>query len=341
MSDQQRTGPAPLVSVVVPAFNAERYLGDALRSLFDQTLADIEIIVVDDGSRDATRAIAERHAADDARVRVIARSAPSGKPAVARNVGLAAAHGRYIAFLDADDTSVPTRLEHAVRALERSGALFAFADKRSLYVDTGELAPAGTLATASFVDSAAPYLEHIDGAVYLCRPNFPAFLLTFIAVNTSTVVFDRRLLELERTMFDESLVCFEDVDLWFRLAEHTRFAFVNEIHTIMRKHSASITASNPVDTRIDGIRVRQAHLERLRGRLSQKEIEAATRNISDLQFHVAYAQWCAGNSRGARSWFLHSWRTKATTAAALGYLKAFVPRSSAVTAARAFGLRAN
>lgn len=330
VTDQQRTGPIPLVSVIVPAFNAERFIGDALRSLFDQTLAEIEIIVVDDGSRDATRAIAERHASDDARVRVIARDAPSGKPAVARNAGLAAARGRYVAFLDADDTSVPTRLEHAVHALERTDALFAFADKRRLYVHTGELAPSGTLAAAAFVHSAAPYLEHVEGPVYLCRPNLPAFFFTFIPVNTSTVVFDRRLLALEPSMFDESLVCFEDVDLWFRFAEHTRFAFIDEIHTIMRKHSASITSSNPVSTRIDGIAVRRAHLARLRGRMSRAEIDAAERTIGELQFHVAYAQRCAGNGPAARRWYRESWRTRRTAAVALAYLKSFLPRRNDV-----------
>jgi glycosyltransferase involved in cell wall biosynthesis len=317
---------APLVSVVVPAYNAARYLGDALRSLFDQTLADIEIIVVDDGSRDDTRAIAERHAADDARVRVIARETPSGRPSIARNQALAAARGRYIAFLDADDTSIPTRLESMVRALQRTGALFGFADKRRLYEDTGELAPESTLAAAKFVERATRYLEHVQGNVYLCTASFPAFLFEFIAINTSTVVLDRALLALEPTWFDETLVCFEDVDLWFRLAEHTRFAFVNEVHTIMRKHSASITASSPVETRIDGIAVRRAHLARLRGRLTPTEVEAAEVTLSELQFHVAYAQRCAGNGPGARDWYRESWRTRRSSAAALGYLKSFLPK---------------
>jgi hypothetical protein len=228
-----------------------------------------------------------------------------------------------------------------VRALERTGALFAFADKRRLFVDTGELAPIGTLAADEFLDTAAPYVEHVDGAVYLCRSTFPAFLFRYIAVNTSTVVFDRRLLALEPTMFDETLVCFEDVDLWFRFAEHTRFAFIDEIHTIMRKHAASITASNPVDTRIDGIGVRKAHLARLRSRMSTGEVAAATRTLSELQFHVAYARWCANDHSSARAWYLASWRTRPTIAAALGYAKALMPRSRALAVARALGRRAD
>ncbi|MDQ2931687.1 MAG: glycosyltransferase family 2 protein [Gemmatimonadota bacterium] len=308
----------PVVSVIVPAHNAERYLDDALRSLRAQTLADIEIIVVDDGSSDATRAIAMRHAADDARVGVLTRDEPSGKPSIPRNMALAASRGRYVAFLDADDTSVPTRLATMVRALELTGARFGFSDKRRLYVATRELAPESTLAAANFVANAAPYMERVDGNVYLCRQNFPAFLFTFIAVNTSAGIFDRALLAMEGTWFDESLVRFEDVELWFRLAEHTRFAFVDEVLTIMRKHSTSITATRPLETRIDGIAVRQRHLARLRHTLSSAEIEAAERTISDLQLHVAYAQHCAGNAGDARRWYRASCRTRATPAAILG-----------------------
>ncbi len=325
MTEHRSESSTPIVSVVVPAYNVERYLDDALRSLRAQTLADIEIIVVDDGSSDATRAIAMRHAADDPRVRVHSRDVPSGKPSIPRNVALAAARGRYVAFLDADDTSVPTRLATMVRALELTGARFGFSDKRRLYVATGELTPESTLAAANFVTNAAPYIECTDGTVYLCRQNFPAFLFTFIAVNTSTVIFDRALLAIEHTWFDESLVCFEDVDLWFRLAEHTRFAFVDEVLTIMRKHPASITASRPLETRIDGIAVRQRHLARLRHTLSSAEIGAAERTIGELQFHVAYAQRCAGNAMDARRWYRASWRTRPSIAAVLGYIKSFLP----------------
>ena len=319
--------PGPLVSVVVPAFNAAAYLGAALDSLRAQTVRELEIIVVDDGSSDDTAAIAHRHASEDPRVRVISLEKPSGRPASARNAGIRAARGSYIALLDADDTCISTRVETQVRAMQRTGSGFAFADVQRLYVDTGALAPGGTLALAGFLQRAAPYLEHVADDVYLCSRSFGAFLLTYVAIVTSTVMFSRELLGLEQTWFDESLVCFEDLDLWMRLAERTRFVFVDEVMVTMRKHSASLTASQPLETRMDGIGVRRKHLQRLAPVLSADEVRAAERNISELQFHVAYAQWCAGRGQQARRWYLDSWRSRATAAAAIGYLKAFVPRA--------------
>jgi glycosyltransferase involved in cell wall biosynthesis len=317
----------PLVSVVVPAFNAAAYLGAALDSLRAQTVRELEIIVIDDGSSDDTAAVARRHASEDPRVCVISRETPSGRPASARNAGLRVARGKYIALLDADDTCVPTRIEKQVRAMELTGSGFAFADVQRFYADTGTLAHGGTLALAGFVERASRYLEPVANDVYLCSQSFGAFLLTYVAIVTSTVMFSRELLTGDETWFDESLVCFEDLDLWMRWADRTRFVFVNEVQVIMRKHSASLTGSQPLETRIDGIGVRRKHLRRLAPVLSADEVRAAERNISELQFHVAYAQWCAGRGQHARKWYLDSWRSRATTAAALGYLKALVPRS--------------
>jgi glycosyltransferase involved in cell wall biosynthesis len=322
--------PDPLVSVIVPAFNAAPYLGAALDSLRAQTLRNLEIIVIDDGSRDDTGTIARRHASEDPRIRVISRGTPSGLPATARNAGLRVARGKYIALLDADDTCSPARLENGVRAMELTGSRFAFTDVQRFYADTGMLAPSGTLALADFLGRAAPYLERVTDDLYLCSRSFGAFLLTYVAIVTSTVMFARELLTAEQTWFDESLVRFEDLDLWMRFADHTRFVFVNEVEVIMRKHSASLTASQPLETRMDGIAVRRKHLDRLAPVLSAGEVAAAERNISELQFHVAYAQWCEGRGQHARKWFLESWRSRATAAAALGYLKAFVPRAGAL-----------
>jgi glycosyltransferase involved in cell wall biosynthesis len=101
--------------VIVPAYNAARSLPTALASARDQSLRDIEILVVDDASRDRTHEIARSIASTDPRVRVIRRTT-NGGPSAARNTGLQAAKGTWIAFLDADDEYLPERL--AARAAD-------------------------------------------------------------------------------------------------------------------------------------------------------------------------------------------------------------------------------
>jgi len=96
----------PLISCVVPVFNGERYLGEALESIFKQSYQSLEIIVVDDGSTDGTAAVMDHYAGQ---VRFL-RQANSGT-AAARNLGLKAATGEFVAFLDADDLWHTEKLE--------------------------------------------------------------------------------------------------------------------------------------------------------------------------------------------------------------------------------------
>lgn len=96
----------PLISCIVPVFNGERYLGEALESILKQTYQSLEIIVVDDGSTDGTAAVIDRYAEQ---VRFLRQ--PNAGTAAARNLGLNAANGEFIAFLDADDLWHPEKLE--------------------------------------------------------------------------------------------------------------------------------------------------------------------------------------------------------------------------------------
>jgi glycosyltransferase involved in cell wall biosynthesis len=95
----------PLVSVVMPVFNAQQFVGDALESVFAQDYDPIEVIAVDDGSTDTSAAIVQSFA----RVRYLRQATNSGA-SEARNVGIDAARGEFIAFVDADDIVPPTKL---------------------------------------------------------------------------------------------------------------------------------------------------------------------------------------------------------------------------------------
>ncbi len=110
---------APLVTVVVPAFNAERTIGETLSSVRAQTYRNLEIIVVDDGSSDATASIVEANASEDERVRLI-RQDNSGV-AAARNCGIRAAQGGFVAPVDADDLWRPTKIEKQMAEIFAGG----------------------------------------------------------------------------------------------------------------------------------------------------------------------------------------------------------------------------
>lgn len=117
------------VSVVMPAYNAEATIASAMASVCDQTYEDWELILVDDGSTDRTAELAGSAAASDKRIRLI-RQRNQGV-AAARNAAIEAATGRYLAFLDADDLWLPTKLERQVGFMSRRGsALSATAYRR-------------------------------------------------------------------------------------------------------------------------------------------------------------------------------------------------------------------
>lgn len=113
-----------LVTVVIPAYNAELWLEEAVGSVLAQSHQNVEVIVVNDGSKDDTLALAK--SIQDPRVRVIDK--PNGGVSTARNRGIDEASGSYIAFLDADDAMLPQNLERKVAAMEQHNADWAYSD---------------------------------------------------------------------------------------------------------------------------------------------------------------------------------------------------------------------
>ena len=107
----------PEITVAMPAYNAAAYLREAMDSILAQTFEDIELLVVDDGSTDATLAIANEAAKSDSRVRIERLPDNRGR-ATARNMALGRARGRYLAWMDADDMALPRRLELQHACLE-------------------------------------------------------------------------------------------------------------------------------------------------------------------------------------------------------------------------------
>lgn len=120
----------PLISVIVPVYQSELYIDTCVQSVLGQTYPNFELILVDDGSEDGGRAICERLGAHDPRIRVLAQRHKG--VSAARNVGIEAAKGEYLFFLDSDDAIHPCLLEQLCRLAEESQAVVSACDYRSI-----------------------------------------------------------------------------------------------------------------------------------------------------------------------------------------------------------------
>src|SRR5690554_2344188 len=112
-----------LVSIVMPAYNAEKYIGAAIDSVIAQTYQNWELIVVDDASNDNTASVIEEYTKKDIRVKYHRLHENSGA-AIARNTAIELAHGKYMAFLDSDDTWFPEKLSKQISFMENNNYLF-------------------------------------------------------------------------------------------------------------------------------------------------------------------------------------------------------------------------
>ena len=198
----------PLVSVVVPAYNAAPYIGATLESVFAQTFRDLEVLVVNDGSPD-TPDLEIALEARQSQIRYIRQE--NRGPGSARNAGIRSARGNYIAFLDSDDFWLPHHLAKQVEHLQADPSLqMVYANGLCLRGDV----PVGILFDTS------PQSLPID---------LDCLLHERSTVITSSVVALRQAL-LNIGMFDEQLRRVEDYDLWLRLAQSGgRISFTREI----------------------------------------------------------------------------------------------------------------
>ena len=123
-----------LVSIIVPVYNVEKYLERCLDSLINQTLKDIEIILVDDGSTDDSGNICDKYAKKDKRIKVIHKE--NGGLSDARNIGLSIANGRYLQFVDSDDFIHKQMIEILYNTIINNNADISICDFDKVYENT-------------------------------------------------------------------------------------------------------------------------------------------------------------------------------------------------------------
>jgi glycosyltransferase involved in cell wall biosynthesis len=211
---------APTVSVVIATYNYGQYLPQALDSVRDQTLSDWETIVVDDGSTDYTPQVIRPYL-QEARFRY--HRTENRGPSAARNTGVSLSRSPLIAFLDADDQWMPTKLARQVALFQNNPELGLVCARKQLLEADGMLYEARG---ASF------FRGHVLPQLF--QNNF---------VGLSTCMTRRAVLD-HVGLFDEGYRRAEDYDLWLRIAAHYPIDFIDEALSVQRMGHASLSSSS-------------------------------------------------------------------------------------------------
>lgn len=203
----------PEVSVIIPVYNAEKYLRECVDSVLAQTLTDLEVILVDDGSTDGSGAICDEYAATDLRVRVIHQQ--NTGQGLARNAGLEIARGRWVMFPDSDDIIEPDTLEVLTRLAEEHGA-------QNARGQADRFSSPGRYSKTSFSGECRVLCgrELRQGALHFFS-TFPGEEALTLRGSASMGIYDREFLNRHRVRFlSERKYACEDYIFNFQVAKH-------------------------------------------------------------------------------------------------------------------------
>lgn len=214
-----------LVSIVVPVYNAGAYIEETIEMVRRQTYSDWELLLVDDCSKDDSKAKIEKCCEEDKRIRLIAKSQNEGA-ALARNTGIDHAKGRYIAFLDADDIWLPEKLEKELQFMAEKEAAFAF----TAY-EFGDEQAKGT-GKIVHVPEMLTYKEALSRTI----------------IFTTTVLFD--LEKIDRELIRMPNVASEDTATWWKVLRSGYDAYgLDEVLAVYRRPANSLSSNKLVAIR--------------------------------------------------------------------------------------------
>lgn len=290
-----RVQQAPLVSVIMPAYNAELYVLEAVRSVLDQDYEPVEILLIDDGSTDNTVEWVRREAPQ---VKVVQQA--NAGVAAARNTGLRCARGELICFLDADDGWLPGKLTAQVNYLQRHpevGLVFHRwwvwkPDETGAYIRPLEL------------------LVPVPGEIDPARSGwiYPQLLLDCI-VHTSTVMMRREMFE-KTGFFDTTLLVGEDYDYWLRVSRKYKIDKLTGVYSFYREAAGSLTKmpkSENYGYRVIKRAMDQWGLSAPDGSSGISQAVARQR-LTKLAFDYGYGHYCYGSPYLAKQAFAISLR---------------------------------
>ncbi|MDH3490649.1 MAG: glycosyltransferase [Gammaproteobacteria bacterium] len=283
----------PLVSIVLPVFNRLGYVRVALASVYAQTFENWELIIIDDGSDEETRQFLEKQA--DSRTKVLFRE-HSGVPAVVRNVGIARACGKYVAFLDSDDVWAADKLQVQLTLMETAPTRqWSYTAVRKIDADGRVLDDAQFEPWAGYSGSVVEELLRFEASVAM-----------------PTVIAELALVR-DVGGFDETMKFAEDYDLWLRLAMRSEVSVTSKPLADVRSHPQRFSADS-----IGGLEGWQRLFEKMQELMPIPDLRRLCRRRAGEQalllaaHHARASRWTSMQrslltAARARVWSLPGW----------------------------------
>lgn len=219
-----------LVSVILPVFNGENLISGAIKSVINQAYDNLELIIIDDNSTDNTKKVATSFKDKDNRIQIISNSCQSGNPAIVRNLGINAARGEFVAFIDHDDIWFKNKLARQVQAMEEN-----------------------------------PEISLIHSAFFIVQDKFPKYRFDLLnspyqigyclndltknnSITTSSVLLRKSILHAVGVFSElDKFRYAEDYELWLRIVKENKIAYLSEIHGLYRSRAGSFSKNEQVE----------------------------------------------------------------------------------------------
>lgn len=221
-----------MISVIMPVYNTEEYLAEAIESVLNQTYGDFEFIIINDGSVDSSLEIIEDYMRQDGRIVCINKE--NGGVASALNEGLRAAKGKYIVRMDSDDVSYPDRFEKLVSFMEKNSQV--------------DICGSWALENGKKIMKTPVNNEEIK-----------LYMLFFSPFIHPTVIIRKSFLDKNKLEYNR--VVAEDYDLWVRCVNIATFANIPEGLLMYRVHNKNVSAKNNEKFMPDDLRIKQLYCE--------------------------------------------------------------------------------
>ncbi|TWT97969.1 putative glycosyltransferase EpsE [Botrimarina colliarenosi] len=289
----------PPVSVLMPVYNCEPYLDEAVRSIRGQTFSDFEFVIVNDGSTDGSLATLRRHAAEDPRIVVIDR--PNGGIVAALNAGVAQCRGALIARMDGDDIALPERLALSKQLL----------DARP---EVGVVGTAAVVVDEQGVpcDELRRPLSHADIDRCATQTGWCGVLHPTVMVRASL---------LHQHPYDDRYPSAEDYDLFLRLSEVTVVENLPEALLLYRRHGNSICGSRQAEQAASVFRALQATAKRRGAKMNQELAQLAYRASWLARDEKRYSQAVRFGLAASRYRPMSSYGARATVSAVAAFFR--------------------